>query len=231
MSELSFIDCHVHTALHSACSTIPPDEACAAALATGLSGLVFTEHHYQWRERELARLRDLFPGLMLYSGTEITVEEGHDIVVITDSMHLDLPRPVPFSLLRDVLEAVREEAYAFVAHPFRWQDAITPEAGEIFDWADGLEMNSINILRPGWRWKNGACLPKNARLYEAAAERYGLSRLYNTDAHRVPCIGSFANVLPGPAPRDTAGLVALLRANEAREFQDTRRLAGFFPTG
>ncbi len=188
------IDCHVHTARHSACSDIDPAQACRLALARGLSGLVFTEHHHQWEECELECLRQDFPGLGLYTGVELTLAEGHDMIVITDAVRVN---------------------------------HLEPRAKPLFEWADGIEVLSVNILKTGWEWREGRCLPDNARLYQSAATRFGLTPIYTTDAHRDFVIGSIASDLPGPAPQDTDALVALLRRETPQEFQDRSLLGAF----
>lgn len=221
------IDCHVHTARHSACSDIDPAQACGLALARGLSGLVFTEHHHQWEECELECLRQDFPGLGLYTGVEITLAEGHDMIVITDAVRLTLPPFSPFSALRAALAPVRERAFCFVAHAFRYANRLEPRAKPLFEWADGIEVLSVNILKTGWEWREGRCLPDNERLYQAAATRFGLKPVFTTDAHRDFVIGSIASDLPGPTPQDTDALVALLKRETPREFQDRRLLGAF----
>ncbi len=228
MARTFCIDCHVHTSRHSACSSMSPDEACQVALARGLGALVLTEHHYRWTTAELDELRRAHPGLALYPGVEITLAEGHDVVVIGDALPLDLAHGCPFALLADTLAPARGAFFAFVAHPFRWTDAVLPEAEAVFRWADGLEMNSVNVLRGAWRRRDGLLESADAELYEAAARDYGLLPLYNSDAHHVAAIGCIAGELPGSPPGDAAGLAALLRQSPQVQLQDTHRLSSYF---
>jgi len=228
MSRRFRIDCHVHTSRHSACSAMSPEEACAAAVARGLHALVLTEHHYQWRPAEMDALRRAFPGLALYSGTEITLAEGHDVVVVGDAVRLDLLPGCPLVLLAQALAPARDRVFAFVAHAFRWSDRVTPEAEPVFRWADGLEMNSINILRAAWRWREGRLEPESAPLYADAARDYDLAPLFNSDAHRTAAIGCIAGELPGAPPADEAALAALLRQAGETESQEASRLAAYF---
>jgi len=228
MARTFRVDCHVHTSRHSACSSMSPDEACQAALARGLGALVLTEHHYRWTTAELDDLRRAHPGLALYPGVEMTLAEGHDVVVIGDALPLDLPHGCPFALLADALAPARHAFFAFVAHAFRWTDDINPEAEAVFRWADGLEMNSINVLRGAWRRKNGLLESSDAALYADAARDYGLLPLFNSDAHHVAAIGCIAGELPGTPPEDAAGLAALLRQSPQVQFQDIQRLSSFF---
>lgn len=222
------IDCHVHTSRYSACSSMSPEEACATALQRGLDALVLTEHHRQWRERELEALRRAFPGLILYTGAEITLAEGHDVVVVGDATRLELAPGCPLADLERAIAPVREQFFAFVAHAFRWADAIDPEAEAVFRWVDGLEMNSINILRSAWRRREGRLEPENAELYAAAASDYGLTPLFNSDAHHVSAVGCIAGELPGRPPDDVSGLALLLRRATQTQIQDASCLAAYF---
>lgn len=227
MRERFRIDCHVHTSRHSACSSMPPEQACAVAVERGLHALVLTEHHYQWTAEELADLGQKFPTLHLYAGAEITLAEGHDVVVIGDAVRLELPHGCPLAVLAEMLTPVRAQVFAFVAHAFRWADAVSPEAEDVFRWADGLEMNSINILRSSWRWREGRLQPANRFRYDAAQADYGLVPLYNSDAHHAQSLGRIAGELPGAPPADADGLAALLRRARQQEWQDATALSAY----
>lgn len=228
MSGTFRLDCHVHTCRYSTCSSMSPEEACSAALARGLDALVLTEHHRQWRPRELETLRRAFPGLALYTGAEITLAEGHDVVVVGDAARLELAPGCPLADLDRAIAPVRKQVFTFVAHAFRWADTVTPEAEAVFRWADGLEMNSINILRSAWRRREGRLEPENADLYAAASSDYGLLPLFNSDAHHVSAVGCIAGELPGQPPDDVSGLALLLRNAMQTQIQNSSCLAAYF---
>jgi predicted metal-dependent phosphoesterase TrpH len=231
MVEL-LIDCHVHTARYSECSVLEPDQACTRARERGLNGLVLTEHQIQWPSEELDRLRAAFPDLLLFSGLEISVEEGFDIVVLTAEQELSFPLfplQIAFDELLERLEPSGDEAFLFMAHPFRWTDRFTPQMERILTRIHGIEMNSINILQ-GRAWKAGIrYIPRNAHLYEEARERYNLIPMFNSDSHSERTVGAIANrVTTQRLPRNGSELAALLKRVRPEEHQNEQLLDARF---
>jgi predicted metal-dependent phosphoesterase TrpH len=231
MADL-LIDCHVHTARYSGCSILDPAQACLLARQRGLRGLVFTEHQIQWPEGELDRLRDLFPDLLLFSGLEISLEEGFDIVVLASEQELTFPAfplRITFEELLESLRPATGETFLFMAHPFRWTDRITPAMERILARIHGIEMNSINILQ-GRAWKAGVrYIPRNAHLYEEARERFDLVPLFNSDSHSERTIGAVANrVVTGRLPRTGSELASLLKSVHPMEHQNEQLLDARF---
>lgn len=218
------IDCHLHTACHSACSSIDPRQACALALERGLDALVITEHYRQWPADDLARLQAVAAPLRVFSGFEATVAEGYDIVVLAEGKDLSAPPGIPFDALLRSLDAHAGARFLILAHSFRWSDRTTPQLERLLARVHGLEMISVNIL--GNHLLRGArpFRPDNWELYRSARERHGLVPLYNSDAHSEEMVGSVANELPGEPPRDMADLVERLRTSTPGEFQSESRL-------
>jgi hypothetical protein len=232
MKEL-LIDCHVHTARYSACSILDPGHACLRARERGLSGLVFTEHHVQWPQGELDLLRAAFPDLLLFTGIEVSVEEGFDIVVIA-SKQLEFPpfpQRIPFDALVDQVGRANDDSFLYIAHPFRWTDRLSPAMQSILARIHGIEMNSINILH-GRAWKAGVrYIPRNAHLYMEALERFGLVPLYNSDSHSDRTVGAIANRLETERlPRSASDLASLLKRRHPSEHQNEPLLDDRFGT-
>ncbi len=219
------LDCHLHTSIHSPCSSMEPEDMCRAALAGGVDALVITEHSVQWRPWDLDALRAAHPGLTIYSGMEVWVEEGYDVAVIAANMP-PIPFMPPFARLISLLAPVREEVFVFVAHPFRYVEGMTEELQAIFKQVDGIEMNSVNILRGGWERDGERFLSGKHRLYQEARQRFGLVGLYDTDAHHVRSVGTIANLLEGETPPGSeAELAALLKSARPMEHQNPKALA------
>lgn len=212
------IDCHLHTRDYSPCSVMEAEELAARAQATGLDAIVITDHHSWWPLARLDALRDLFPGLAIYNGAELTLEEGYDVVVIGPPLAI---KPYPsLKKLRKALASRRDEYFLFVAHAFRWNPAVTAELLRVLPEMDGMEINSVNILRGNARRDNGRYLPINAELYELTREEHQLTPLYNTDGHRLEAVGSIANALSLPRPpEDERALARALREQLPRERQ------------
>jgi hypothetical protein len=232
MAEL-LIDCHVHTSRYSGCSILDPAKACLRARERGLSGLVFTEHQIQWSEEELEVLRAAFPDLLLFSGLEISLEEGFDIVVLAADQEKSFPPfplRIPFDDLRERLGQSRGETFLFMAHPFRWSDRFTPPMERILARIHGIEMNSVNILQ-GREWKAGTrYIPRNAHLYEEARERFDLIPVFNSDSHSELTVGAIANRIQADRrPRSGSELAALLKGTHPEEHQNELLLDARFP--
>ncbi|WP_051694038.1 PHP domain-containing protein [Desulfohalovibrio reitneri] len=223
------LDCHVHTSEHSPCSVMTAYKACATASAAGLDAMALTDHHYLAGQAEIDALMRHFPGLRLYPGIEVTVAEGFDMVVLTPRGASPATefRPRPFLGLDELerqLRPMRDDCFLFVAHPFRYQDRRTADLESVLAFADGVEVNSINILKTKPTWNNGQAQPANAELYEQAARDFDLVRLTNTDAHQENALGCLANSLPGQPPAEPAELNHLLRTTPPQPHQNPERL-------
>lgn len=223
------IDLHTHTRAHSSCSLLSPDHLCELALIRGLDGLAITEHHHQWRAKPLRKLEKKYPGLKLYSGVELSLQEGYDLVCLCDpGKNLNLPFPSLNQVL-SVIRKYRQEVFLFVAHPFRYSDEITPELESILRVADGIEMLSVNTLRHNQERIDGRYQAHNQHIYEQARREFDLIPLYNSDAHFQESVGSVSNILDCPSlPENETELAALLRQTTPVEHQAPELLQAFF---
>lgn len=223
------IDCHVHTSRYSGCSTLEPNLACRKAMERGLDGIVFTEHFIQWPRIELNKLRGDYPKLAIYSGVEITVHGGIDVVLITDEMDLAFPELMTTSALISRLHEFGAPSFLFVAHPFRWVSSISDDLEDVLTQVDGIEMNSINILRDNAKLEDGWVVPQNKELYLSTQHTFGLTPLFNSDAHSEKLLGSFGNILDIPSlPSSGSALADLLKRTTPREYQNPLTLKQFF---
>lgn len=221
MAQSHSIDCHTHTTCLSACSAIEPHRLCALALERGLSGVVLTEHQVRWEPGEFARLKEMHPGLSLYSGVEVSVAEGYDVVVIGPDTNAMFGYSIPFKWLLKELEPIRQDTFLFVAHPFRFNPSFPPELEDILDRVDGVEMNSVNILRGNALDDGVRFFPQSEDMYRRARERNGLVGLFNSDAHTELAVGAVANRIEvAELPQDEAGLARLLKNAAIEERQD-----------
>lgn len=219
------LDCHAHTSLYSSCSRLTPVELCTLAQQRGLHGQVITEHRRHWPESDLDALRAAFSGLRIYGGIELSLQEGYDVVCITGPIHLDIPLLPNLDDLRHALAPCSGEIFSFVAHPFRFRDDLPPELEDILSVVDGIEMNSVNILRNNALRVNNSLAPRNRKRYERARHRFELIPLYNTDTHRATSVGCIANSLDvDELPASCMALAELLRKNEPRQWQNTTLL-------
>jgi len=221
------IDCHVHTSRYSGCSSIEPETLCRLALDHGLDALALTEHRFRWPADELAELRAQFPGLSLYSGIEISLRENFDVVCIAPPELDDFPLYPDLTDLMEYLAQAREQVFLFVVHAFRYEATVTPTLERVLRAVDGMEMNSVNIMKHQFLRKDERFLSAYHGLYEKTRRDYKLAPLFNSDGHNPLAVGTVSSEIPGPPPPDEAGLAALLKQTTATEHQDAKLLARF----
>ncbi len=214
------IDCHMHTTRYSSCSVLEPDEMCHLASQRGLDAVVLTEHFRQWGPRELSDLRGRHPGLRIFSGVEVSLLEGYDVVCVGECPSVFVNGAPDLESLLEAVELVRDQVFLFVAHPFRYVNEVDRNLRRILGVVDGVEMNSINLLRRSSRREAGRYLPWNWELYEKIQREYGLVPLYNTDCHAPQAVGTLATELETPVlPEDEAELAALLKSAATSQHQ------------
>lgn len=218
------IDCHTHTRRYSGCSSLEPEELCNLALRQGLDAIVITEHHVQWAPDEIADLTGRFPSLRIYAGMEVTLREGYDVVVIGTELRDVGRRLISIAELTTALEDRRDEIFLFIAHPFRFSKRYGSRIQHVLDAVDGIEMNSVNILRGQHRRIGRRFAPDDEALYLQATRGRNLTRLYNTDAHNMDAVGTIMNEFEGPPPEDETALAKLLASNQPCEVQDPELL-------
>jgi predicted metal-dependent phosphoesterase TrpH len=147
-----------------------------AAKDLGLEGIVITEHHRLWSERELAELGEWAgPGLAIFSGVEVScfdegVHQG-DYIVLGAPAQSRYPRNPT-----DLIDwAHSEGAIIWAAHPYRYNWGC-------FDLVYELAIDAIEVWHPlhdeeqeGWA--------------REAAETLGAPQLAVSDAHVPELVG------------------------------------------
>ncbi len=172
-------DLHLHTSRYSECAQHSPKEVVRASKDLGLEGIVITEHHRLWSERELAELREWSgPELMVFSGVEVSCFDGGthlgDYVVLGAPSRSRYPRNPT-----DLIDwAHSEGAIVWAAHPYRYNWGC-------FDLVYELAVDAIEVWHPlhdeeqeGWA--------------RQAAETLGVPQLAVSDAHVPEQVGTNA---------------------------------------
>ena len=220
------IDCHLHTTRYSPCSNLSPYEACSISHKRGLDSIVITEHQIQWNKKEIKELQRDFPGIKIYSGLEVTLREGIDLVIITKNLGLNIPFMISFNELLELKEFDIQNSFVFVAHLFRWNKELSHEIEKIFPHIHGIEMNSINILLSGHKKDpEGRFHPRDLPLYKRVQKKWNLRPMFNTDSHNSLVAGSIANnIKTTHIPDDEEELVSVLKKNIPLEFQHSNIL-------
>lgn len=134
------LEMHAHTAEHSRCSSIPATELVRQVFAKGLQGIVFTDHHYLWSDKEIHQVRraaEVPNHFLIFSGQEVATPEVGDVIVYGAGM------PFPHGTS---LEEIRESfpAAALVwAHPYR-KGRRPEDSALLLPLLDGIEIFSSN---------------------------------------------------------------------------------------
>ncbi len=224
-SRAMLLDCHAHSSRYSACSHTDPDTLCSLALERGLNGLTVTEHHAVWPDELLAHCREKYAPLRIYPGVEVSTQEGYDVVCVNPPRDFRARPFMPLSSMLKALRDVRSEVFLFVAHPFRYTTQRPKELLALLREMDGVEINSVNILRAGCVQQNGRLASEVEPLYLQTQEEWDLVPLYNTDSHHPDSVGTIANRLDvQELPKDPAALAILLRDAAPREHQNVSML-------
>jgi histidinol phosphatase-like PHP family hydrolase len=188
------IDLHVHTKERSTCGRSGEEEMVQAAIAFGLDGLAFTDHHRLVPLDRLEELNREYAPFRVFGGIEISVTEGEDVLVlgIRDPMLETRRWPYPklFAFVR------KRGGFLVLAHPFRYHARIDIDI-EAYP-PDAIEVHSKNT---------GACDESQIR---AVLTRLGLSPLHNSDAHVAEHVGIYYNRL-ARVPRNERELIEILR--------------------
>lgn len=196
------IDLHIHTKRYSACSVLDPERLIARAIEVGLDGLVLTEHHHQWTEDELAKLRESAqdPGFILLAGFEYTSTMGDILVYGLEAPHVaDLTPNMEPGQAVELFNS--KGAVCIAAHPTR--------AGISFDERllslplVAIEACSVNLQ------------PHEQSLAFNLAKNINMRTISASDAHRLQDVGRYATEF-SVRVRSMTNLIAALQNGKFR---------------
>ncbi len=142
MSDFTDFDLHVHTQEHSPCARNSVVDVLEIARMQGLDGVVLTDHHYCWPEKEIEDLvRRTQTQLVVLSGQEITLT-GIDFLVFG----WNGPDP-HVQTISQFVEIIQDEGGAVIAaHP--WSVLYNLDTDKMAEWGvDGVELH--NSLKGG----------------------------------------------------------------------------------
>lgn len=173
-----FIDTHVHTNRHSACSILSPSELLHRAAETGLSGIVITEHDYVWWPEEIEDLKkECGTDLLILRGQEIHSSVGHLLIF---GFYGSIPNNLSVEKVIDTVHA--NGGIVILAHPFRSGNNLgeKPELlRRLFSPFDGIEAYNGN--------QNWAENEFGANMQKAL----GIAGTGGSDAHSAATVGRF----------------------------------------
>lgn len=172
-------DFHVHTSRYSPCARSSSDDMLQKAIQVGLSGIALTEHDTWWPRSELRSIRQKFPDIVIFDGTEISCEEGHFLVFLPESSARYRIENCSIVKLRQIVDG--HGGIIIWAHPFRYSKDIPSWLRYVKP--DAMELKSSNM-------DDNA----SAMAYRVACE-HGIPVLANSDAHHASTLGRFYNKL------------------------------------
>jgi predicted metal-dependent phosphoesterase TrpH len=189
------IDLHVHASERSRCARAGEEEMIQAAIARGLDGLAFTDHHSLVPSGRLEDLNRKYAPFRVFGGVEVSVEEEEDLLVLG-----------VYDLALESRDWAYPALHAFVrqwggllilANPFRFHDTIALDLEQCPP--DAIELRS-----------------KNTRADDEAkicrtAEAHGIRLICTSDAHRAKHVGLYYSHL-NRTPCNERELVDILRA-------------------
>lgn len=188
------IELHSHTAEHSSCSSLPASDLVRTAAEKNADGIVLTDHHFLWNNRELEALRAsvrLPPGFLLLSGQEASTPDMGDVLVYgaTES--------IPWGMTLKEIRTAYPAAALVWAHPFRWGQF--PVAGNFLHPA----LDAIEVL-------NGNQTDEENERGCAAWKRYKFTAIAGSDTHELHATAILLTQFHEPF-RDMAGLITAIK--------------------
>lgn len=174
-------DLQVHTDA-SPCSTMAPDALVAAALLSGLDGIVVTDHD---TTANVAAVRDRAPAaLEVISGVEVTTTQGHLLALGLEEPPVDPPAD-PLA----AVDAVHDRGgYAVLSHPFDgFRQRYDADLAALADRVDGVETTNSRCV-----------LPRFNRRARRFAREHDLPTTGGSDAHFPMEVGRAYTVTDGP---------------------------------
>jgi len=133
------IEIHTHTSEHSQCGKITAFQLVCFLLKQGIYGVVFTDHHYLWTDKELKSLKEqnaIPETFLLLSGQEVTTSDFGDVLVYGANESVQ-----PGISLKELRNRFYDAAIIW-AHPYRGMCRPTPI--ELMD----ASFDAIEILNP-----------------------------------------------------------------------------------
>lgn len=195
------LEMHCHTAEHSSCSAVSAAELLAQVYAKNLHGIVLTDHHYLWSDKELSALRcaaKVPDHFLVMSGQEVYTPELGDVLVYGATETL------PYGTSLKVIRLRFPEAALVWAHPYR--KGKRPMAEALLDpLIDGVEI-----------FNSGHSVRENSRgLRDWHREKF--TALAGTDTHGA----SYAGIYPTHFDHPVMGIQELaseIRRGRCRPF-------------
>ncbi len=196
------IEMHCHTSEHSACSQVSAVAMVTKAIQVGIQAIVFTDHHYQWSEEELASLRKeagVPETFKIYSGQEVTTYDFGDVLVYGAKKTYNKQQ-----ISLEDIRAENPDAAIIWAHPYRNKKIPTQER-LLSPLINGVEIFNSNYT----------ILEANYALN--AWHTHKFTAIGGTDTHALSYTGSYPTIFDHPV-NSINDLAEELKAGRCRPF-------------
>ena len=150
------IDLHVHTLERSPCAVSSEEEQILTAIARGLDALVFTDHARLVPSEHIEALNRRYAPFRIFGGTEITVREKEDLLVV--GVH-DPALETQTWTYPELHAFVRDRGgWLALAHPFRYHPEIVIDVAQYLpDALEGCSVTSLcSISRASAKWRSNS---------------------------------------------------------------------------
>lgn len=171
------IDMHLHTSEYSRCASSSIKDQLRVAIDQGLDAVFITDHMKLFPEDKLIRLRKKFPGIKIFQGIEVTVqEEGWEDFLIL-GIHDEYINGEKWNY-EDLYKYVKENnGYIIHAHPYRFSNRIECDTTKYPP--DAVEMMSSNLKEAGLKKRQEYC------------NSIGALPVVNSDSHTIRNTGKY----------------------------------------
>jgi 3',5'-nucleoside bisphosphate phosphatase len=174
---------HCHTSDYSACSHVNAVELLKRVCDLGFQGIVITDHHYQWKENDLARIKEkagVPETFVVLAGEEFKTSDYGDVLVY--GLKKTLPKQK--MTLAELKEQFPDTAVVW-AHPYR-NNHLPEEEKLLNPLFDAIEILSSNYS-----------IAEAARAL-ADWHKYKFTAIAGTDTHAISYTGSYPTVFDHP---------------------------------
>lgn len=200
---------HCHTSEHSQCSSVHAVALLERLYRSGLQGVVLTDHHFVWPEKELTEMKKMAgvpDHFIVLSGQEVSTRHNGDTLVYGVSE--SIPKKTELKWIRDSYPA----AALVMAHPYR--NGEKPTVDLLLDpLYDAIEIFSSNHS-----------VAENMRALRDW-HHYKFTALAGTDSHAVTYAGLYPTLFDHPVD-SIEELVEDLKKGRCRPFFKEISLAG-----
>ena len=171
-----------------------------SAANKGIDALFITDHMVLHDQKHLEEVNGWFPGVKLYQGIEITIQDNNyeDFLVLGIHDKGIQKRDWTYPKLYRYVKS--KGGVLILAHPYRFSDQVD---NNVWDYPpDGIEVMSNNLGQRGYERR------------KALARRLGAGMFTNSDSHYYDTVGCYTNEFPEWCQSEEL----IIRAIQARDF-------------